>query len=63
MNICPSDESACLTAGGEEGAMKNFRLNFRLEISSGFFFFLEEYVLSFSTENERSWFIMAAYGI
>lgn len=43
--------------------MKNFRLNFRLEISSGFFFFLEEYVLSFSTENERSWFFMAAYGI
>lgn len=34
---------------GRGGAMKNFRLNFRLELSSvaSFFFFLEEYVLSF----------------
>lgn len=31
-------------------------MNVRLGFSSGFFFFLEEYVLSsFSAENERSW--------
>lgn len=38
MNICLSDDSACL-AGGEEGAGRAVA-DFKLGISSGFFFFV-----------------------